>query len=126
MAKPLSKEIREAVVSTYKHGIGTIPEVAEIFNITPRAVSNYLRIDRDTGDLTPGTSPGRPAILHDKNLAIIKSIIMSNNDGTLQEYCDKFKKETGIEVTVVTMHNACNKLKICRKKRVIMRKNEIV
>lgn len=125
MARPLSKEVREAIVSTYENGIGTIPEVAKIFKITPRAVSNYLRIHRETGDLTPRTSPGRPAILNDENLEIIKTIILLNNDGTLQEYCDEFKKETGIEVTIVTIYNACNKLKIRRKKRVIMRKKEI-
>ena len=93
MARPLSKEIREAIVSAYERGAGTISEVAGMFNITPRAVSNYLRIHRETGDLTPRPKSGRPAILNDKNLAIIKSIIMSNNDGTLQEYCDEFKKK---------------------------------
>lgn len=125
MARPLSKEIREAIVSAYERGLGTIPEVAEIFKITPRAVSNYLRIHKETGDLTPKRQTGRPAILGEKNLSIIKKIIMSNNDGTLREYCDAFKKETGIEVTIVTMHNACNKLKIRRKKRAIMLKKEI-
>jgi transposase len=126
MARPLPKEIREAIVNAYEHEAGTIPEVAAMFNITSRTVSNYLRIHRETGDLTPRPKSGRPAILNDNNLAIIKKIILSNNDGTLQEYCDAFKKETKIEVTIVTMHNACEKLKIRRKKRVITRKKEIV
>jgi len=117
MARPLSKEIREKIVNAYKRGVGTINKVASIFEIQPRTVAKYLQIDRDTGDLTPKSRPGRTPILNEKNLAIIKSIIMSNSDGTLQEYCDAFKKKTGIQVTFVTIHNACKKLNIRRKKR---------
>ena len=126
MARPLAKEIREAIVSAYERDAGTIPEVAAMFDINPRTVSKYLRIHRETGDLTPKPKSGRPAILNNKNLGIIKSIIMSNSDGTLQEYCDAFKKKTEIKVTIVTMHNACEKLNLNRKKRVTTRKKEIV
>lgn len=125
MARSLPKEVREAIVNACKSGMGTIVEIAEMFNVTTRTISNYLRIDRESGDLTPRPKTGRPAILNSKNLAVIKSIIMSKADGTLQEYCDAFKKVTKIEVTYVTMHNACKKLKIRRKKRVITRKKEI-
>lgn len=126
MARPLSKELREKVVNAYKRGVGTIEKIAMIFEIHPRTVAKYLQIYRDTGDLTPKPLPGRTPILNDQNLVIIKSIIMSNSDGTLQEYCDAFKKKTGIEVTFVTIHNACKKLNIRRKKRVILPKKEIV
>jgi transposase len=33
--------------------MGTIKEVAEIFDMTPRTVAKYLQIYRETGDLTP-------------------------------------------------------------------------
>jgi len=80
MGKSISKETREAIVSAYERGMGTAEEVADIFNITPRSVFNYLRIHREKKDLTPGISTGRPAVLNEENLAIIKSIILSNND----------------------------------------------
>lgn len=119
MARPLAKEIREAIVKAYERGAGTVAEVSEMFNVTSRTVFNYLRSHRETGDLTPVRPSGRPAILNDENLIIIKSIIMSNPDGTLQGYCDEFKKKTGIEVTFVTMHNACKKLNIRLKKKLL-------
>jgi len=126
MARPLSKEIREKIVNAYKRGMGTIEKIAKIFEIQPRTVAKYLQIDRNIGDLTPKPRPGRTPILNEKNLRIIKSIILSNSDGTLQEYCDAFKKATNIEVTFVTIHNACKKLNIRRKKRVTLPKKETV
>lgn len=124
MTRAFSKELRERIVGAYLRGVGTIDELALIFEVSPRSVARYLAIDRTTGDLTPRKHTGRPPILDDMNLSIIKSIILSNSDGTLQDYCDEFKKCTDIEITIVSMHNACKKLNIRRKKRVIMRKKE--
>lgn len=126
MARPLSIELRKKIVNAYERGIGTAQEIADIFEVTSRTVFHYLNLHRKTGDLTPKSIPGRPPILNETNLGIIKKIILSNNDGTLQDYCEEFKKITNIEVTIVTIHNACKLLDIRRKKRVTMRKKEIV
>jgi transposase len=117
MTRALSKELREKIVSAYERGAGTIPEVADIFDISERSVARYLRLKREIGDLTPMPQPGRPPILTDANLIIIKEIILSNKDGTLADYCEAFYNKTGIEVTIVTIHNACDKLNIHRKKK---------
>jgi transposase len=124
MARTVPKEIREKIVRAYEYGVGTIDEVAIIFEISSRTVAKYLHIHRQGKDLAPGCHTGRPPVLTEKNLAIVKSVISLNKDGTLQEYADEFKEKTGIEVTYVTMHNACKKLNIRRKKRVSMRKNK--
>ncbi len=117
MVKPISVEIREAIVNSYNEGLGTINEIAKIFSITPRSVLRYLKLNRDKGDLSAKKIPGRPPILTDKNLAIIKNIILSKNDETLEQYREKFYKETGIKVTIVTIHNACTILDLRRKKK---------
>ena len=125
MANPLSKELREKIVSAYERGLGTIKEVAEIFSITERTVAKYLQIYRETGDLTPKSLPGRPPILTDKNLTIIKKIILLNQDGTLQDFRDAFENKTGIHVAISTMQNACDKLDMNRKKKAFTHKNKI-
>ena len=125
MAKALSKELREKIVSAYERGLGTIKEVAEIFSITERTVAKYLQIYRETGDLTPKPLPGRPPILTDENLTIIKKIILLNKDGTLQDFRDAFENKTGIYVAISTMQNACEKLDMNRKKKVFTPKNKI-
>ncbi len=117
VATAFSKDLREKIVSAYHNGIGTIVEVAEIFGITARTVSKYLALDRKSGDLTPGKSPGRPAILTDRNLSIIKDIILATPSGTLFNYCDAFEKETGIVISKSSMGNACHILNLRRKKK---------
>ena len=124
MANPLSKELREKIVSAYERGMETIKVVAEIFDITPRTVAKYLQIHRETGDLTPKPLPGRPPILTEENLNVIKQIILLNKDGTLQDFRDAFENKTGIYVAISTIQNACEKLDIRRKKRVFTRKNK--
>jgi transposase len=125
MARPLLKEIREKIVHSYLRGFGTIAEVADMFDVTSRTVFNYLKMYRENGDLTPKPLPGRPPILNKQNLSIIKTIILSNRDGTLQEFCDEFERQVKIKITIVTMHNACNKLKMKRKKKVFTRRSKI-
>lgn len=124
MARPLSRELRERIVSAYDRGLGTIAEIADMFSVTSRTISNYLKIHRESGDLTPKSLPGRPPILTESNLIIIRSIVLANRDGTLQNYCDEFENQTGINMTFVTMHNACNKLNLNRKKKVFMQRNK--
>jgi transposase len=72
MTQAVPKEQGEKIVQAYKNGLGTVRELAKIFNITTRVIYNYLKLDRETRDLTPDTQPGRPPVLTDKNLAIIK------------------------------------------------------
>lgn len=124
MTRALPKEEREKIVQAYKNGLGSVPTLAKIFNITARAIYNYLRLDRESGDLTPDTQPGRPPILTDENLSIIKKIVLSHPDGTLEEYRVQFYKKTGVEVTIVTIHNACKELNLRRKKRVFLPRNK--
>ena len=119
MTRSVPKEEREKIVRAYRNGLGTIRELAKIFSISARAIDNYLKLDREIGDLTPNTQPGRPPILTDENLRIIKRLVKANPDGTLDDYRVEFYNKTGINVTIVTIHNACKELNLRRKKRVI-------
>lgn len=125
MTRPLSIEVREAIVNAYNNGLGTVHEIAKIFSTTSRSVFRYLKQKRETGDLSPEPIPGRPPILTKENLAIIKKIVLSNNDETLEQYRDQFYKETGINVTIVTIYNACTILNLRRKKKAFMQPNKI-
>src|SRR5271154_417137 len=100
MTRPLPIEQREKIVAAYEQGLGTVQEIATIFAVTPRSVFRYLQQQRETGDLSPEPIPGRPAILNDENLAIIKKLVLANADETLEQYRSRFYKETGIDVTI--------------------------
>jgi transposase len=124
MTRPLAVDQREKIVRAYEQGLGTVQEIAKIFEVTSRSVFRYLKLNREIGDLTPEPIPGRPPILNDENLAILKKIVLDNIDHTLEQYKTKFYEITGINVTIVTIHNACNILNLRRKKKVFLRLNK--
>lgn len=124
MVRAIPKAEREKIVQAYKNGLGSVRELAKIFNITARVIYNYLKLDREQGDLTPKTQPGRPAILTKENLSIIKKIVTGNPDGTLEDYRQEFYNKTQLKVTIGTIHNACKELNLRRKKRVFSRQNK--
>ena len=125
MVATYSKDLREKIVQAYKNGIGTIMEIAELFGVNKRTVDKYLAIDRETGDLTPGKPTGRPPILDEANLKIIKKIILANPSGTLNDYCVNFKCKTGITISKSCVWDACTILNLNRKKKVFTHKNKI-
>ena len=125
MAAPYSKDLRERIVQAYKNGVGTITQVADLFCVNRRSVDKYLAIYRESGDLTPGKSTGRPALLTDENLQIIKDIALANPGGTLYDYCDTFFEEKGIKLSKSCMWDACEILNLNRKKKAFMRKSKI-
>ena len=124
MTRPLSKDLRKAIINAYNTGLGTVNEIAKVFSTSSRSVFRYLKQQRDKGDLTPEASPGRPPILTAENLAIIKKIVLSNPDETLEQYQSRFYKETSINVTIVTIFNACTILDLRRKKKVSLQQNK--
>lgn len=117
MARALPVEQRQKIIDAYNNGLGTVLEISKIFKVSERTVYEYLRQYRETGNLTPKPITGRPPILTNENLNIIKKIVLENIDSTLEEYREKFYNQTGINVTVVTIFNACEILNLKRKKK---------
>lgn len=119
MARTVPKEEREKIVKAFKLGLGSAKELASIFGLHSRTVSKYVKQERDTGDLTPQTQPGRPRVITEEILEHIKNLVLSNPDYTLQEYADALYKETKVNVTAVSIHNACKRLNLRRKKKLL-------
>ena len=116
MTRPLPIEQRIKIVNAYEQGLGSVKEIAKIFDITTRTVLRYVAKYRDTGDLSPQPIPGRPPIMDEAKLSILKKIVLNNIDDTLEQYRAKFYEQTGIDVTVATICNACSALNLRRKK----------
>lgn len=124
VSKAFSKDLRERVVVAYNSGVGTIPKIAELFNLGKSTVDKYLSVYRSTGDLTPGKSTGRPTSLDAKHLSILKKIVLSSPDQRLQDYCIAFEKETGMNIPKSTLWDACQLLDLRRKKRASLQRNK--
>lgn len=124
MTRPLPVDQRIKIVNAYEQGLGTLKEIAKIFDITTRSVLRYVKLHRETGDLSPQPLPGRPPIMDEENLAILKKIVLNNIDDTLEQYKAAFYKQTGIDVTVATICNACATLDLRRKKKLFLQQNK--
>ena len=88
-----------------------------MFEVCERSVDKYLFLYRNNIDLEPGKSTGRPALLGDKELNIVREMVIDKPDKTLAEYCDFFYKKTKILVGTSIMDRAFKKLNITRKKK---------
>lgn len=122
MARAFSKDLRERIVNAYNSGVGTISQVANLFEVSKESVNKYLRLHRANNDLTPGKSTGRPPFLTDTRLKIIKNIILKTPDARLVDHCLQFETETGRSIPKSTMWDAYNILNMRRKKKPVCRR----
>ena len=62
--------------------------------------------------------------MDEAKLSILKKIVLNNIDDTLEQYRAKFYEQTGIDVTVATICNACSALSLRRKKKPFLLRNK--
>ena len=91
-----STDLRERIVNAVLHKRYTLHEAADTFDVGTATVSRYLRRYRQSGDLTPRTSPGRPSALHEHQAWVEQSLI--SNDLTHDQRCDLFLERTGVRI----------------------------
>ena len=102
--------LRERIVNAVLHK----REAADTFDVGTATVSRYLRRYRQSGDLTPRTSPGRPSALHEHQAWVEQSLI--SNDLTHDQRCDLFLERTGVRISRATMCRWVQRLGSTRKK----------
>lgn len=110
-------EIRKLIVQACEEGLDTQKHIAEIFQVTPRTVLNFLKLSREGQNLNEKPRSGRPSAINEDNMAIIKKIILSDPDKTLKEYCALIEDELGIKIGKSVMSRVCQKLDLRRKKK---------
>ena len=71
-------DLRERIVNAVLHKRYTLHEAADTFDVGTATVSRYLRRYRQSGDLTPRTSPGRPSALHEHQAWVEQSLISND------------------------------------------------
>lgn len=113
--KPYSEDLRWRVVSAVSSGMSR-EDVAWRFAVSQPTITRWLRLQRETGDLTPKPVPGRPAV---KLNAVIKALpgrLVERADATLAEQCSWWHTVSGVAVSTATMSRALTRLGWTRKK----------
>jgi transposase len=112
-----SIDLRERIVEAVQERGYSIRATAELFKVGHATVERYVKQYREKGDLTPGTSSGRPRLLSFEQEEALKQQLQEHDDLTLQQHCDLFEEATGVQMSYVTMHRAIKRFGVSRKKR---------
>jgi transposase len=82
-------------------------EVADTFSVSMPSIKRWLKLRRETGGLEPRKGvPGPPARKGMVLGAWLPEQLKSNPDLTLEEHCQAFEEERGVEVSTATMSRA--------------------
>ena len=119
MPKPYSVDLRSRVIMAWVAKEGSQRQLAERFKVSLSFIRDLLRRYRETGQIEPKQCGGyEKPIIEDEYLNMIKSWVDEKNDLLLSELCARFRKTTGINVSIPTMHRALEKLGLRHKKKV--------
>jgi transposase len=113
--KAYPAELRTRIVAAVDRGMAHA-EVARIFAVSERTIRRYRAQQRQTQDLTPGQSSGRPPTIGPDQAASLSAQVAAQPDATLADHCAIWARDHGVTVSVATMSRAIRRLAITLKK----------
>ena len=113
-----SYDLRQRILCAVDQGMPRA-EIIQTFAVSRSTIKRYLTLRRETGDVKPKASPGRPpkkgAALH----AGLIPQLEAHPDATLAEHCQWWEDAYGVPVSSATMSRAVQSLNWTRKKKTI-------
>jgi transposase len=97
-----SKDLRLKALSAIDRGVPR-KEVADLFGVSLSTIKRRLKRRQETGDVRIYKIPGRPSVKGAALREWLPKQLEKNPDLTLQEHCEAFFDETGVEVSEATM-----------------------
>jgi len=116
--KPYSNDLRHRIVAAYETGDYSQDEIAELFGVCQKTVSNFVRRKDETG--SPDRLPrggGRQPQLHDQARQFIAKMVEENSHVRLAHLCQRVDERFDKKVSQSTMCRVLEALDLPRKKR---------
>jgi putative transposase len=116
--KSYSNDLRQRIVAAYETGEYSQDEIAELFGVCQKTVSNFVRRKGETG--SPDRLPrggGRQSHLDAQAHNFIRELIKASNHLTLAQLCQQVDEQLKKRVSQPTMGRALAALGLRRKKR---------
>jgi transposase len=122
MAKPYSLDLRERVANDHDAGMRS-EDVAKKYTVSVSWVNDLIKRRRETGSIAPKEYKRGAKLKLAPYEKEVRQLVADHHDATLEELHAMLPNKD--EVTVVTLHNFLNRLKISWKKRLSMLPNNI-
>lgn len=117
MPAALSVDLRQRIMAAYEAKEGSQRQLAERFKVSLSFIRDLRRHHRETGSVEPKPHGGGAiAKLGEEQLPMIEALVTAQPDALLEELCERFAGQTGVEVSVSTMQRAVCRLKLNVKK----------
>jgi transposase len=116
--KHYSNDLRRRIVAAYETGDYSQDEIAELFGVCQKTVSNLVRRNAETG--SPDRLPrggGRQPQLDDKARLFISQQVKQTTHISLAHLCQRVDEKFNKQVSQSTMCRALEALGLPRKKR---------
>jgi transposase len=116
--KSYSNDLRRRIVAAYESGDYSQDEIAELFGVCQKTVSNFVCRHQQTGsaDQLP-RGGGRQARLDDQAHDFIRREVQQDNDITLAHLCQKVEERFKARISHSVMCRLLVTLELPRKKR---------
>lgn len=111
-----SVDLRQRIVHAVLEQKLTLQQTADTFQVGVSTVQRYLKRQRQSGDLTAKTSPGRPSFLKAEHIELLRQQLKEHNDLTLEQRVEFHEQKTGVRVSPASMCRWVKKLNTTRKK----------
>lgn len=115
--KAYSTDLRQKIIETYENERISQRQLAQRFRVTLSFIVKLLKQYRETGELAPKTSPGRPRELDEAQMQGVQAFVEANPDLTLDELRAEVAQQYGVTVSRSTMCRVMKRLQFTRKKK---------
>src|SRR3712207_670679 len=110
-------ELRQRIVEAVDQQLGTIEEVASIFQVHSSYIYKLLRQCRERDDLAPlPHGGGARAKLEAADRRVVAELVAAQPDATLAELCQGIEKKTRVRISLSTIWRWLAELALTRKK----------
>jgi len=104
-----SRDLRQRVLDA-SDGPLTNAQVANLFQLSTGTVERWRRQRRETGQVSPGKSTGRPRAIPVDQQELLRAQVEQLPDATLAEHCVQWAETSGRVVSTATMCRALQRL----------------
>lgn len=123
--KAYSVDLRQKIIDAYNQGNISQRKLAQQFNVALSFVQKLLKQYRETGNIAPKVRTKQtPIKLTPDQLAILRDLVIKNNDATLDELRIWLAEETGVLIGRSTVDRMIKRLNLTRKKNIRRHKNK--